>query len=173
MLAAVIWLVALLVAHRCAAFFTPGPCHAAAGVSSREADHAASHLGKAIGISLLLRGQPYQASRRRSYMPVELCSQHRVSQEDVYKGNVTEGLRDVTLAVATAAMTHLQEARRLAGTLSSSAPQVMQQGTLAGQYLAALEKAGFNMFDQSLTSGGVSPLRRVLAFKWNSMRGTF
>jgi NADH dehydrogenase [ubiquinone] 1 alpha subcomplex assembly factor 6 len=106
-------------------------------------------------------------------MPVELCSQHKVSQEDIYRGNVTEGLRDVTLAVASAAMTHLQEARRLAGKLPSSAPQVLQQGTLAGQYLAALEKAGFNMFDQGLTSGGVSPLRRVLALKWHNMRGTF
>lgn len=57
----------------------------APGVTSKEADHAASHLGKAIGISLLLRGTPYHASKRRSYLPVELCVQHAVSQEDIYR----------------------------------------------------------------------------------------
>lgn len=140
---------------------------------SREADHAASHLGKAVGLSLLLRGTPYQASRRRSYLPIELCVQHGVSQEDVYRGNVSEGLRDVTLAVASAAMSHLREARRLAASLLPDAPRVMLQGVLAGQYLAALEAAGFNPFEPSLAGGGASQLRRLLALKWHMLRGTF
>jgi NADH dehydrogenase [ubiquinone] 1 alpha subcomplex assembly factor 6 len=144
-----------------------------AGVGSREADHAASHLGKAVGIALLLRGTPFQASRRRSYLPLELCAQHGVSQEDVYRGNVSEGLRDVTLGVASAAMAHLQEARRLLPRLPRPAPPVLQQGTLAGLYLGALEKAGFNVFDPSLAAGGgATPLRRMLALKWNALRGT-
>lgn len=53
---------------------------AAAGVQSRDADHAASHLGKAVGIATLLKGAAYHASRRRSYLPIDLCAQHRVSQ---------------------------------------------------------------------------------------------
>jgi len=40
------------------------------------------------------------------------------------RGIVSEGLRDVTLGVASAAMGHLQEARRLAGKLPPAAPQV-------------------------------------------------
>lgn len=142
------------------------------GVVSREVDHAASHVGKAVGISLLLRGTPYQASRRKSYLPLDLCAPHKVSQEDIYRGNVTEGLRDVTFAVAAAAMGHLNEARRLLKQLPAAAAPVMQQGTLAGLYLAALEKAGFNVFDPRLAEGGVSPLRRVLTLKWNTWRGT-
>jgi hypothetical protein len=31
-----------------------------AGIASRDADHAASHVGKAVGITLALRGTPYQ-----------------------------------------------------------------------------------------------------------------
>lgn len=139
---------------------------------SRDADHAASHLGKTIGLSLLLRGTPYQASKRRSYLPLELCSQHKVSQEDIYRGTVTEGLCDVTFEVAAAAMGHLQEARKLLKQLPPVASQVMQQGTLAGLYLTALEKAGFNVFDQGLRDGGVSPLRRAVTLKWNMFRGT-
>lgn len=106
-------------------------------------------------------------------MPVELCSQHKVSQEDVYRGNVTEGLRDVTFALASAAMGHLKEARQLSSKLPTAAPQVMQQGALAGYYLQALEKAGFNVFDPGSASGGVSPLRRVLGLKWNLWRRTY
>jgi NADH dehydrogenase [ubiquinone] 1 alpha subcomplex assembly factor 6 len=53
---------------------------AAAGVASKEADHAASHLGKAVGISTLLRGTAFHASNRRSYLPLDLCAEHGVSQ---------------------------------------------------------------------------------------------
>ena len=123
-------------------------------------------------MSLLLRGTPYQATKRRSYLPLELCSQHKVSQEDVYRGVVSEGMRDVSFEVAAAAMGHLQEARKLLKQLPPVAAAVMQQGTLAGLYLAALEKAGFNVFDPKLGEGGVSPLRRVVALKWNMWRGT-
>lgn len=147
-------------------------CPVCAGVVSRDADHAASHLGKAIGVALLLRGTPYQASKRRSYLPLELCSQHKISQEDIYRGNVTEGLCDVIFEVAAAANGHLQEARKLVSQLPPAAAQVMQQGTLAGLYLQALEKAGLNVFDQGLAEGGMSPLRRVVALKWNMFRGT-
>lgn len=69
-------------------------------------------------------------------------------------------------------MGHLQEARSLLKQLPSGAAQVMQQGTLAGLYLNALEKAGFNVFGQGLAQGGVSPLRRLIALKWNILRGT-
>lgn len=53
---------------------------ASAGVQSREADHAASHLGKAVGIATLLKGTKYHGERRRSYLPVDLCAKHGVSQ---------------------------------------------------------------------------------------------
>lgn len=53
---------------------------AAVGVQNRDADHAASHLGKALGLTTLLRGTPFHASQRRSYLPIELCVQHNVSQ---------------------------------------------------------------------------------------------
>lgn len=52
----------------------------AAGLASREADHAASHLGKAVGIATLLKGTAYHARMRRSYLPLDLCAEHGVSQ---------------------------------------------------------------------------------------------
>ena len=53
---------------------------AAAGVASKEADHAASHLGKAVGITTLLKGTAFHASSRRSYLPLDWCADQRVSQ---------------------------------------------------------------------------------------------
>lgn len=44
------------------------------GVKNTMADHAASHLGKAAGISTLLRGTPYQAKERRVYLPGEILT---------------------------------------------------------------------------------------------------
>lgn len=51
--------------------------------------------------------------------------------------------------------------------------QVLLQAVLAGQYLQALEKAGFNPFDPHLSDGGSSPLQRVLALKWNMLWRTY
>ena len=55
------------------------------GIASRDADHAASHLGKAAGICLVLRGTPFQAARRRALLPVEVCARHKVSQEELFR----------------------------------------------------------------------------------------
>ncbi|KAF8062035.1 NDUFAF6 [Scenedesmus sp. PABB004] len=147
---------------------------AAAGVASHDADHAASHLGKAVGLALLLRGAAFQAGRRRCYLPLELLAAHGVSQEQVYRGGpAPEGLRDVALAVGGAALGHLREARRLGAGLPRAAAGVMAGGVLAGQFLAALERVGFDLFEPRLAGGGASPLRRALAIKWAALRGTF
>ncbi|KAJ9505397.1 hypothetical protein QJQ45_009574 [Haematococcus lacustris] len=98
---------------------------AAVGVQSREADHAASHLGKAVGIATLLRGLPYHAARRRSYVPMDLAVKYGVSQEDVYAGSSSEGMRDVALSIASVAKQHLDEARAFAPKLPRTACAVM------------------------------------------------
>jgi len=52
----------------------------ATGVANKDSDRASSHLGKAIGITTLLKGTAYHASNRRSYLPLDLCAEHSVSQ---------------------------------------------------------------------------------------------
>jgi NADH dehydrogenase [ubiquinone] 1 alpha subcomplex assembly factor 6 len=44
------------------------------GVKNTLADHAASHLGKASGISTLLRGTPWMVKEGRVYLPGEVLS---------------------------------------------------------------------------------------------------
>ncbi|GFR40690.1 hypothetical protein Agub_g1281 [Astrephomene gubernaculifera] len=151
---------------------------AAAGIKHSEADHAASHLGRAVGISTLLRGTAAHAAARRCYLPVDLCAEARVSQEDVYGGVVSEGLRDVVHKVASLAKGHLDEARRLAPRLPPGAAGLMLPAVATGRYLEALEAANFDPYDARLLrehgggSGG-APLPYVLAVKWHQMRGTY
>ncbi|KAG1668088.1 hypothetical protein FOA52_010498 [Chlamydomonas sp. UWO 241] len=146
---------------------------AAAGIASRDADHAASHLGKAVGLATLLKGTPFHAARRRSYLPLDLCSEHGVSQEDIYAGTVTEGLRDVALAIASASKANLEEARALCSRVPAAARPLFLPSLAVDAYLKALEKANFDPFDPSLSKGGVSPLWHVLQVKWHLMAETY
>lgn len=43
------------------------------GVTDVHADHAASHIGKAQGIVTCLRATPYHSSRRKVYLPMDIC----------------------------------------------------------------------------------------------------
>lgn len=42
------------------------------GVKDVQADHAASHLGKAIGVVTLLRATPFHGSRGKVYIPSDV-----------------------------------------------------------------------------------------------------
>lgn len=48
-------------------------CLVLPGVKNVHADHAASHVGKAQGIVTCLRAVPYHSSRRRVYLPMDIC----------------------------------------------------------------------------------------------------
>lgn len=43
------------------------------GIKDLHADHAASHIGKAQGIVTCLRATPYHGSRRRVFLPMDIC----------------------------------------------------------------------------------------------------
>lgn len=75
----------------------------AAGVKNSELDHASSHLGKAVGITTLLRGTVYHAQRRRVYLPADLLAQEGVSEDQLIRGEPSEGLNNVVFEVASAA----------------------------------------------------------------------
>ncbi|KAL6764010.1 terpenoid synthase [Haematococcus lacustris] len=148
---------------------------AAVGVQSREADHAASHLGKAVGIATLLRGLPYHAARRRSYVPMDLAVKYGVSQEDVYAGSSSEGMRDVALSIASVAKQHLDEARAFAPKLPRTACAVMLSSVGCARYLSALEAVNFDVFHSGLQPRNTqaAPLLHVLQTKYHMLLGTF
>lgn len=146
----------------------------AAGIKDKNADHAASHLGKAVGLATLLRGMPHHAQARRCYYPVELLAKHKFSQEDLYAGKSSDALKDATLSIAGAAKAHLDEARALCAAMPAEARPLMLGAIPCRLFLDALQAADFDVFDPALHKrGGVSPLKLQLEIQWASMRGTY
>lgn len=106
-------------------------------MGSVTADHIASHIGKAAGITAVLRGLPLVAfppppnhhsnssplggtldSRRRNHgsvtLPLDVMARAGVKDEDVLrKGAEASGLRDAVFEVATRASDHLITARQM------------------------------------------------------------
>lgn len=104
-------------------------------MASLTADHIASHIGKAIGISAVLRGLPLiafpgpanthsnqgqfsgdvGASRQGAVMlPLDIMAKCGVREEDVLRnGASAHGLRDAVFEVATRANDHLITARQM------------------------------------------------------------
>ncbi|CZT18995.1 related to ribosomal protein MRP17, mitochondrial [Ramularia collo-cygni] len=104
-------------------------------MASLTADHIASHIGKAIGISAVLRGIPLiafpgpanshsnqgqfagdvGATRQGAVMlPLDIMAKCNVREEDVLRNGATaHGLRDAVFEVATRANDHLITARQM------------------------------------------------------------
>ncbi|XP_032079159.1 NADH dehydrogenase (ubiquinone) complex I, assembly factor 6 isoform X2 [Thamnophis elegans] len=101
------------------------------GVRDIHADHAASHIGKAQGIVTCLRATPYHASRRKVFLPMDICMLHGVSQEDFIRNNEAKKIRDVVYDIASQAHVHLEH-------------------VAIEDYLHKIQKADFNVFHPSL-----------------------
>ena len=106
-------------------------------VGSVAADHIASHIGKAAGITAILRGLPLVAfpsppnhhsntsslggtlnTQRRAQgsvtLPLDVMARAGVREEDVFRvGAEASGLRDAVFEVATRASDHLITARQM------------------------------------------------------------
>jgi NADH dehydrogenase [ubiquinone] 1 alpha subcomplex assembly factor 6 len=142
------------------------------GIRNTDCDHAASHLGKAIGLAALLRGTVAHAKQRRCYLPRESCAREGVSIESVYRLEQSEGVKNVAHEVATVAKSHLDSARAMEGRIPREARVFLLQATPVGRYLDALEAKDFDIFDETVSKGGV-PLITQGHMAWNAYRGTY
>uniref|UniRef100_A0A2C9WAN0 NADH dehydrogenase (Ubiquinone) complex I, assembly factor 6 n=1 Tax=Manihot esculenta TaxID=3983 RepID=A0A2C9WAN0_MANES len=153
----------------------------AGGIRSTAADHAASHVGKASGLLLLLRSLPYHASRNRhfSYIPTDVATKHGLLAKDGGRSEVhldsRENLCNAVFEMASVANAHLQKARALAGTVPAEARPVLLPAVPAQILLDSLSKVQFDAFDPMLEGGvlGIPPLWYQLKLKWASWRGKY
>lgn len=76
-------------------------------INSLDADHAASHLGKAHGIITLIRSIPYNAQKRLIVLPQELMVKHNVSAEAVIQRKLTDDFKNIIYEVASCAKHHV------------------------------------------------------------------
>nr|KAG5703443.1 hypothetical protein BaRGS_022492 [Batillaria attramentaria] len=120
------------------------------GVKNVHADHAASHIGKAQGVTTLLRAIPYHAQSRRVYLPLEIIVKHKVSQEDIMRGKAEKNIRDAVFEVATIAHRHLETARSFQKDVPKKAFVAFLNTYPTDHYLKRLQAANFNVFDPKL-----------------------
>ncbi|XP_055020223.1 NADH dehydrogenase (ubiquinone) complex I, assembly factor 6 isoform X1 [Boleophthalmus pectinirostris] len=122
----------------------------ALGVKNVHADHAASHLGKAQGIVTCLRATPYHSTRRRVYLPMDLCLKHGASQEEFIRGSRENSVRDVVFDIASQAHAHLQHARSFRQNVPPDATPAFLHTVGIEDYLQRLRRADFDVFHPSL-----------------------
>ncbi|XP_051016132.1 NADH dehydrogenase (ubiquinone) complex I, assembly factor 6 isoform X2 [Acomys russatus] len=120
------------------------------GVKDLHADHAASHIGKAQGIVTCLRATPYHSSRRKVFLPMDVCVQHGVSQEDFLRRNQDKNMRDVVYDIASQAHLHLKHARSFHGSIPSEAFPAFLQTVSLEDYLKKIQRVDFDIFHPSL-----------------------
>lgn len=73
------------------------------------ADHAASHLGKAQGITMMVRSLPHNCAQRIVTLPTDVLVRHKVSQEAVLRGQRDQSVKDAVFDVASRAKQHLDK----------------------------------------------------------------
>ncbi|KAL2336975.1 hypothetical protein Fmac_011421 [Flemingia macrophylla] len=156
------------------------PTLQAGGIISTAADHAASHIGKASGILLLLKSMPYHVSCNQhfSYIPTAIASKHGLivkqgGGEERWVDS-REGLCDVVYEMASIANAHLEKARKLVDSVPVEAlpGAPAKASVLARVLLDSLRKVQFDVFDPRLTRGvlGIPPLWYQLKLRWTSWR---
>lgn len=147
-------------------------------LTSVTVDHVASHIGKAAGISAVLRGLPLVAfpgpakhhSNQSSVLssggsenrqgaitlPLDIMSQSGVVEEEVFrKGAEAAGLKDAVFAVATRASDHLITARQMLKNL--------REGQDVGHEFEYEGEEGHQYNDAAAEKEGASPHEKQLA----------
>jgi NADH dehydrogenase [ubiquinone] 1 alpha subcomplex assembly factor 6 len=143
----------------------------AGGIHSSDADHAASHLGKAVGITSILRGMHSFLRQGVNYLPVDLCSKHKVVLEKLFQGQDwdSSGLREVVYEMASVAHVHLRHSKELHGraaALPVESKQLMLSNVACQLFLEALERHDFQLLSPGMAHGGFSPLWYALQVRW-------
>ncbi|KAK2141392.1 hypothetical protein LSH36_1109g00039 [Paralvinella palmiformis] len=114
------------------------------------ADHVASHVGKAIGVTTLVRAVPHHAQKRQVYLPTDLMIQHEVSQEDIIRGCQDQRVKDLIYDVASIAHQQLKVAREMKSSLPKNTYLALLSTASCELYLKALQRVDFNVFDPRL-----------------------
>ncbi|KAK2193638.1 hypothetical protein NP493_11g14025 [Ridgeia piscesae] len=119
-------------------------------VRNIHADHAASHLGKAVGIITLIRAVPFHANRGNVYLPIDLMMQFGVSQEEVQRGCREAKMKDLIYNIASQAHLQLEAAKSLKKDVPKTAFPAFLTTVANESYLKSIQQAEFDVFDSRL-----------------------
>lgn len=138
---------------------------------SLDVDHALSHLGKAQGITNMLRAQSRVDRSKTICIPQETMLKHGVSQERILRNKVDDkGVQDCVFEVASVANSHLEKARKLSSKIPKDVRQLLLPAVATGRYLERLRKCDFYLSHEQLVRR--DSLLPVM-FYWNYLRKNY
>lgn len=151
---------------------TCSPIHylllASCGIENVHADHAFSHLGKAQGLTNLVRSVPYYAQRRTVILPQNVLAKHKVSHESIIRGGSDQPSRDAVFDVACRAHSHLDKVLSLRDKVPERLHRHLLPVVPLKGYLERLRQVDFDVFHPSLQSRDTKLPFKLL---WSSWRG--
>lgn len=88
------------------------------GIDDTNANIAASHIGRALGICDVLKKTPYYLAVHRGYLPTEILNKHNLFYDRIWSRQggeaiVADEFYDVVLEMAAYAKKHLEAARKI------------------------------------------------------------
>ncbi|XP_022687616.1 NADH dehydrogenase (ubiquinone) complex I, assembly factor 6-like isoform X2 [Varroa jacobsoni] len=114
-----------------------------------DCDHTASHLGKAQGLANLIRSIPFNASKGRCQLPLNLLAKHSVTQEEAFRTPQTS-LPEVVFEIASTAHIHLEKTEQGLTKLPKEIGDIFLPSVPLKEFLKKLQKANFNVFDPAV-----------------------
>lgn len=143
------------------------------GIEDMNADHAVSHLGKAQGISnmirtlVALRGPNSRGMSALPPIPQEILLKHGCSYEQILRQRDNEvAVQDCLFDVAGVAKIHLEKSRSLSEKLSRDTKIVLLPAISVDRFLTRLQVANFQLINPRLVKrDNLLPL----ALFWNKM----
>ncbi len=123
-----------------------------AGSQSDEIEHLARHAGLAQGITQVLAALPLDASRRQSFVPLQLLESNGTDLEAMFAGKPTPKLRAALNQLIGEAQAHLKTALALLATAPSQAKPVFLPLALVGRSLQHTSRPDNDPFVPQVTS---------------------
>ncbi|KAK5583605.1 hypothetical protein RB653_005203 [Dictyostelium firmibasis] len=115
---------------------------------NHDVEHCASHLGKAVGIMVLIRGTIYHLGNRKTYIPVSLTTKYGINVESLYRGDPQlEKLQNAIYEMASCAKLHLDKAKQFRGKIPHPANEAFLSVSVVEDFLERLRKVDFNIFE--------------------------
>ncbi|XP_003741671.1 NADH dehydrogenase (ubiquinone) complex I, assembly factor 6 [Galendromus occidentalis] len=119
------------------------------GFKSIDCDHTASHLGKAQGLTNMIRAVPYHASKGHCYLPMDLMAKHGLSQERLLRAPQA-GLEELLFEVAADAHLHVEKASKELKKLPRAVHDLYLPLICLQDFLERIRRAKFNIFDSGV-----------------------
>ncbi|EGG16803.1 UPF0551 family protein [Cavenderia fasciculata] len=117
-----------------------------------DVEHAASHLGKAMGLVTLIRGTPYHIRTRKLYIPTSITNKYGIVAELLFQGSDAQQdkMKEAIFEMASRAKAHLDKARTF--DVPSNVRQAFLQSEICENYLENLRQVDFDIYQRPDTS---------------------